>query len=81
MPKYTVADEEPPEHIIEKKLSLLERQIDKCDKQALVTAVSIQGDLSYYLYEKHMPQEQYFEYKSQLSSIVKDYLKKGKCEK
>lgn len=81
MSKYTIADDDKPEEHIEKKLSLLEKQIAKCDKQALVTEISIQGDLSYYLYEQNMPQETYFEYKSQLSAIVKNYLKRGKCEK
>lgn len=80
MAKHIVSDDEEPEMHIQKKLTLLERQIDKCDKQALVTAISIQSDLSYYLYEKHILEDQYHEYKSQLSSIVKTFLKKDKCK-
>ncbi len=75
--KYNITyeTEEDIDAHIQKKLALLDKQIDKCDKQALVTAVALQGDLSYYLYEKHIPQEQYFEYKSQLSSAVKQFMK------
>lgn len=80
-PKYIIADEEEPELNIQKKITLLEKQIDKCDKHAMTTAVSLQGDLSYYLYEKHIPQERYFEYKSQLTSIVKKYMKGCSCRK
>ena len=80
-PKYIIADEEDVEFIIGKNLTILEKQIDKCDKQALITAVNIQSDLSYYLYEKHISQEMYFDFKAQLSNIIKQYLKTGKCKK
>jgi len=78
-PKYIIADEEEVEFIIGKNLTILEKQIDKCDKQALITAVNIQSDLSYYLYEKHMSEDQYHEYKSQLSAAIKHFMKENKC--
>jgi len=83
MSKYIIANEteEDIDAHIQKKLALLDKQIDKCDKQALNTAVSLQGDLSYYLYKKHMSQEMYFDFKAQLSNIIKQYLKTGKCKK
>jgi len=79
--KIIYSQEEDVEFIIGKNLTILEKQIDKCDKQALITAVNIQSDLSYYLYEKHIPQEMYFDFKAQLSNIIKQYLKTGKCKK
>ena len=81
MSKYIIANEteEDIDAHIQKKLALLDKQIYKCDKQALNTAVSLQGDLSYYLYEKHVSEDQYHEYKSQLSAAIKHFMKENKC--
>ena len=77
---YNQSDDEDPEFIIHKKLSLLDRQVAKCNVQTMTNAISIQGDLSYHLYEKHIPEEIYAEYKLQLNSIVKTFLNKCDCK-
>lgn len=77
---YKRNDDEDPELTIHKKLSLLDRQVAKCNNQAMTNAISIQGDLSYYLYEKHIREEIYSEYKLQLNSIVKTFLNKCDCK-
>ena len=73
-------EEEAEEHI-QKELSLLEIDVNKCDVSMMKRAISVQASLSFYINEKLIDQPTYFEYHGQLEKITKDAIKNCICKK
>ena len=78
-PVIKIETEEDAEEYIQKELTLLEGDINKCDISMLKRVDITRSSMLYYLNEGMINQPAYFEYNNQLNKIIRDAMRKCYC--